>query len=144
MVAGIETNYTKNVKIKPRPIFSNYINTGLTMISKERLKNNKKFSFINKLIFSVTSNEILTSLGQWPPEQWLWNAIFESNKELIAFYDRGIHCNCATGFNNEICKYVLHYCNEKGNLGNSAQHFTHKIIKSHETIRKYSKMLKNE
>jgi len=67
----------------------------------------------NYIIPHVHKNERLQAEGTWPPEQWLWNSIFEHFPDYLALFNESTSCNCAT---HELypgadeCQ-LAHYCN---------------------------------
>lgn len=62
---------------------------------------------VNKIIpFCKDKNR---EKGQWPPEQWLWNAMFDLwNPSGLVLYNQGeLQCNCANRFQCEFVYWVV-------------------------------------
>ena len=99
--------------------FTRYVNSGLSFLNLEQLRKSYKTLDLQKTILpELVSDEKLNQNGQWPPEQWLWKAIFEHNPEYLALFNSTTHCNCASHreieMNQDIgsqCCVVIHYCN---------------------------------
>lgn len=93
--------------------FSRYVNSGVAFLDLDHLKQAYAPSDLQSWILPSLANDTnLTSKGQWPPEQWLWNAMFEHNPEYLTLFGNSTHCNCAShphGMEKQ-CK-VVHYCN---------------------------------
>lgn len=107
----VATRETMNSELD---IFGRYINSGIVFLDLHRRNEAYNRSVLtNYIIPHVHKNESLQAEGTWPPEQWLWNSIFEHYPQYLALFNESTSCNCATHEmypGADECQ-LAHYCN---------------------------------
>lgn len=107
----VATRETMNSELD---IFGRYINSGIVFLDLHRRNEAYNRSVLTSYIIPhVHQNKSLQAEGTWPPEQWLWNSIFEHYPQYLVLFNESTSCNCAThelyhGANE--CQ-LAHYCN---------------------------------
>ena len=107
----VATRETMNSELD---IFTRYINSGIVFLDlHRRVEAYNRSVLTNQIIPHVHKNESLQAEGTWPPEQWLWNSIFEHYPQYLALFNDSTSCNCATHElypSTDECQ-LAHYCN---------------------------------
>jgi len=96
------------------PGFARYVNSGVAFVDLLRREAAYNATALKRdMVPAVHRDKGLQTEGRWPPEQWLWNAMFHHHPRFLALFDNATQCNCAThrAFPGaEACK-LAHYCN---------------------------------
>ncbi|KAL7529983.1 hypothetical protein ACHAWF_003191, partial [Thalassiosira exigua] len=102
--------------LSDNPHFDRYVNSGVAFLDlRRRAASYNHTELAEVLVPDVAGDKNLTTRGQWPPEQWLWNALFQRRPEYLALFRNVTQCNCAshkTFPGVDQCK-LAHYCNTK-------------------------------
>ena len=139
----VATQERMNVEID---VFTRYINSGIVFLDLHRRNEAYNRSVLTDYIIPhVHDNESLQRDGTWPPEQWLWNAIFEHYPQYLALFNNSTSCNCATHEmypGADECE-LAHYCgtaepllfNSSGGIGSDLLSFSSSLAEYVQDLR---------